>query len=76
MTNPNPVFRIDAAACAKGGAKAGAYLVAIGQTDMSKLNVEQWNRFCQIMVYSTFDGAVDAWASEIGSNSDTLSPPF
>lgn len=73
----NPTFRIDAEACARGGAKAGAYLVAIGQTDMSKLNVSQWERFCQIMVYATFEGAIDTWASDIGSNSSSpMDPPF
>lgn len=73
----NPTFRIDADACARGGAKAGAYLQTIGITDMKQLNVAQWNRFCQIMVYSTFEGALDQWASGIGSNSTSpMDPPF
>lgn len=29
----------------KTGAEAGAYLDSIGQSDLAKLTVEQWNRF-------------------------------
>jgi hypothetical protein len=49
-TNPDEVFRVDEAACLRGGEMAGQYLDEIGQTDLGQLNKAQWSLFCQKLV--------------------------
>lgn len=47
MTKPaDPVFRVDRAACLKGGAVAGDYLDTIKKTDLASLTKEEWAAFC------------------------------
>lgn len=66
---PEPLFKIDANAIRKGGAKAGAYLDAIGQSDLKKLNLAQWEQFCFILVAGSFNAGMEAWVDSFGCNS-------
>lgn len=48
-----PRFEIDnyeKQALREGGDKAGAYLDEIGETDLAKLQVDQWEEFCRRML--------------------------
>lgn len=71
---PEPLFKIDQNAVRKGGAKAGAYLQSIGITDMTKMNVAQWEQFCFILVAGSFGAAMEAWVDSFGCNSEEI--PF
>lgn len=67
----NPIFLLSDEHAAAGGQKAGAYLDSIGQTDLAKLNVEQFNRFCSILVGAAWSSALDRYITECDSK-----PPF
>jgi hypothetical protein len=54
-----------------GGAKAGQYLQSIGQTDLAKLNAEQFGRFCDILVSGAQMAALDAYVTALERE-----PPF
>lgn len=54
----NAIWRIDSAACLKGGEVAGAYLDHIGKTDLSQLTGEEWSTFCMKLVGGTLLSAI------------------
>jgi hypothetical protein len=41
-----PIWRVDAKACLKGGEVAGRYLDEIGKTDLAALTRDEWETFC------------------------------
>jgi hypothetical protein len=67
----NPIFLLSDDHAFAGGQKAGAYLDSIGQTDLAKLNVEQYKRFCAILVGAAWSSALDAYITTCDSQ-----PPF
>ena len=70
MTEQTPVFKIDAACVKAGGDRGGAYLDAIGITDLAKLNPAQYQKFAGLVVAAAFSKAMDGWIDSIGCNTD------
>lgn len=66
------IFSLDKAAAVSGGARAGQYLQSIGQTDLAKLNVSQFEHFCDVLVTHAWRAALDVHVAEIENNE----PPF
>jgi hypothetical protein len=74
MTESTPVFKLDAACVRAGGDRGGAYLDAIGITDLAKLNPAQWEKFCGLVVAGAFHKAMDGWIDTIGCNTSDEAP--
>lgn len=55
------VFTVDDRSAKAGGARAGQYLQSIGQTDLAQLNVEQFGKFCTILVGEAFKAGMDGY---------------
>ena len=54
----DPIVKIDAVACLKGGDVAGEYLEEIGKFDLASLTREEWTTFCVKLVGGAFLFAV------------------
>lgn len=65
------IFKLDKTASVRGGAKAGQYLSSIGQTDLARLNVAQFEHFCHILVSGAMSAAMDVYVTELERE-----PPF
>jgi len=61
MSALKPIFLLSEEHAMAGGAKAGAYLDSIGQTDLRKLNAEQWKKVCTLMVGGAWQSALDSY---------------
>lgn len=74
MTEQTPVFKIDASCVKAGGDRGGAYLDAIGITDLAKLNPAQYQKFAGLVVAAAFSKAMDGWIEGFGCNADDTVP--
>ncbi len=74
MTEPNPVFKIDAACVKAGGDRGGQYLDAIGITDLAKLNPAQYQKFAGLVVAAAFSKAMDGWIEGFSCNTSDEAP--
>lgn len=66
------IFALDNKAAVSGGAKAGQYLQDIGETDLAKLSVAQFELFCVKLVGAAFSAALDDYIARC----DSGEPPF
>ncbi len=64
-------FTLSKSAAVRGGASAGQYLQSIGETDLAKLSVPQFEMFCSKFMAGTLSAALDDYMTALERE-----PPF